>query len=327
MKKVYTTTEEQIARLRGRGVVIEDEAFAAQVLERENYYHLVNGYKELFLDRSYTGPDERYRRGTRFTELVALYEFDRELRITFLRYILEVENNIKSVLAHDFAGKYGHAGYLQIAHFDTDTEGADPAPSAEKLGRVADLISKLQREIANQLNRNNPMVSHNILTYGYVPLWVLVNTLSLGIVSSFYSCLHQRDQNDVGRPFALKPDEMERYLPMLTLFRNACAHNERLYNLRSLRRSGKPAAIKTTDLHLALRLEGGQRNNPTQGKNDLFAVCIILKRMLGRKSFSRFYSTVEQLLYEVESGFVTATRAELLEAMGFPENWAEIETL
>ena len=322
MQKVFLTIPEQIARLRGRGLEIPDERFAAQILEKENYYHLINGYKELFLDRS--APCERYRAGTQFSEFVALYEFDRELRILFLRHILEVENDVKSVLSHKFAGRYGLSGYLKIESFDT---GNPPGSSPDRLREVAELITKLQREISNQLSRNNPMISHNLLTYGCVPLWVLVNSLSFGIVSNFYSLLRERDKNEIGRTFSLRPDEMESYLPMLALFRNACAHNERLYSLKSLRRSGKPNAIKTTSVHRALHLPERQKNNPACGKNDLFAVVVILKRMLRRKSFSELYAALEQLIYEAESGFVTATKGELLAAMGFPENWAEIEQL
>ena len=71
-----------------------------KIIELENYYNLINGYKPLFLKQS--GSDETYKEGTRFEEVYALYIFDRELRNLFMRYILEIENNIKSVLAHDF---------------------------------------------------------------------------------------------------------------------------------------------------------------------------------------------------------------------------------
>lgn len=81
------------------------------------------------------------------------------------------------------------------------------------------------------------MISHYMLEYGYVPLWVLVNALTLGSISKFYSYLSQKDQNDIGRRFLLKPDEMNSVLQVLTIFRNACAHDERLYNLKAMRRS------------------------------------------------------------------------------------------
>ena len=62
-----------------------------KIIEMENYYNLINGYKGLFLDKSYTGSDEAYLPGTKFDEVYALYLFDRELRNIFIRYILEIE--------------------------------------------------------------------------------------------------------------------------------------------------------------------------------------------------------------------------------------------
>ena len=62
------------------------------------------------------------------------------------------------------------------------------------------------------------MISHYMLEYGYVPLWVLVNALTLGSINKFYSYLSQKDQNDIGRHFKLKPDEMNSFLQVLTIF-------------------------------------------------------------------------------------------------------------
>ncbi|WP_417045360.1 Abi family protein [Enterocloster sp.] len=64
-------------------------------------------------------------------------------------------------------------------------------------------------------------------------MWVLVNTLTIGTISVFYSHLEQQDQNNIGRFFSLKPDELKTILQVLTLYRNACAHDERLYNVWS----------------------------------------------------------------------------------------------
>ena len=108
MDKKFTTTNAQLRKLRSRGLVIANGSRAKGIIEKENYYNLINGYKELFLDPTYAGSDEQYRAGTNFNELYALYLFDRELRNIYIKYILEIENNVKSILSHDFSKKYGH---------------------------------------------------------------------------------------------------------------------------------------------------------------------------------------------------------------------------
>ncbi|MDR2569750.1 MAG: Abi family protein, partial [Oscillospiraceae bacterium] len=111
MDKLFMTTNAQMRLLRGRGLHISG-SYEKRILEKENYYNVINGYKSLFLDNTYQGQDECYKAGTQFKELYALFLFDRELRSLFLRYILEVENNVRSIIAHDFSKKYGHDNYL-----------------------------------------------------------------------------------------------------------------------------------------------------------------------------------------------------------------------
>lgn len=253
--------------------------------------------------------------------------FDRELRNIFIRYILEIENNVKSVLAHDFSGKYGHDNYLKVSNFDTSVKRWERKTSAQKIGDVSDLISKLQHEIARQLDKNNPMISHYMLEYGYVPLWVLVNALTLGSISKFYSYLSQKDQNDIGRHFMLKPDEMNSFLQVLTIFRNACAHDERLYNLKALRRSMKPNSIRTMPIHTKLGIPVGTDNNPVCGKNDLFAIVIIFKIMLSKSSFNTFVRALKKQLDILNKALTTINITAVTDAMGLPANWEDIQTI
>ena len=187
--RVFKETQDQIIIQQGRGLQILNDATTQRIIEAENYYKLFNGYKEPFLDS--TKPDETYLPGTKFEEVYALYLFDRELRNIFIRYILEIENNVKSVLAHEFSRKYGYDNYLKVANFDTSIKPGERKTKAQKVGEISDLISNLQHEVARQLSKNNSMVSHYMLNYGYIPLWVLVNTLTIGTISVFYSHLEQ----------------------------------------------------------------------------------------------------------------------------------------
>lgn len=289
MDKEYSTTNSQLRILRSRGLIIKNVSRAKRIIEFENYYNLINGYKDLFIDKSYDGSDEKYKTNTDFNEIYALYLFDRELRSLFLRYILEIENNLKSVIAHEFSSKYGHDNYLKISNFNTSISKQEGKKTAsQKYGEIADIITNLQREISNQLKKNSPMISHHILNYGYVPLWVLINTLSLGTVSIFYSNLKQQDQNNIGRKFSLKPNELSKFLFILAIFRNACAHDERFYNLKSRKKDGSPNSIKDTIIHTKLGIKKNSSNNFVCGKNDLFAIVIILKLILPKSSFNKF---------------------------------------
>ena len=169
--RIFKEIYDQIAIQQSRGLKISNDVITQRIIESENYYKLFNGYKKPFLDS--TKPDETYLSGTKFDEIYSLYLFDRELRNLFIRYILEIENNVKSVLAHEFSRKYGHDNYLRVSNFDTSVQLGERKTRAQKVGEISDLISNLQHEVARQLSKNNSMISHYMLDYGYVPLWVL----------------------------------------------------------------------------------------------------------------------------------------------------------
>ena len=313
-------------KLRSRGLDINGSRHK-KILEKENYYNIINGYKDLFLDKTYTGNDEKYINGSSFNEIYELYLFDRELRMYFMRYILEIENNIKSVLSHKFSKEYGHDNYLKIKNFNTSLRPNERKTAAQKVGEVSELISRIQSEISRQLQKNNSMISHSMLDYGYVPLWVLVNTLTLGTISMFYSYMKQRDQNNVAREFNLQINEFTNIIFVLSIFRNACAHDERLYNLKAVKKNLRPNMISTFPIHSQLNIPVDGNQNPICGKNDLFAVVIIFKLILSKTSFNKFIYSIKGEIEKLGKELVTISIDDVLSEMGFPSNWFDIKSI
>lgn len=95
---------------------------AKRDLENENYYNVINGYKELFLqvDRNgkYVVP-EVYKSGTQFDELFSLYKLDRKMRNTLLEYLLVFETHIKSRIAYYFSKKLNNQMDSYVNDFKT----------------------------------------------------------------------------------------------------------------------------------------------------------------------------------------------------------------
>lgn len=86
--KEYKTYRQLITILRNRGMVIQkgsQGSRAMEILEQENFYNVINGYKDLFLDPASTPAAEKYKTGATFNEVYALYSFDREVRHIYLK--------------------------------------------------------------------------------------------------------------------------------------------------------------------------------------------------------------------------------------------------
>ena len=90
--KIFKTLDEQLAILEERGLVIQDYDKAKAILFRENYF-FINGYRRLFAK---SPKSDQFITGTTFEELYATFTFDRGLRNLMFKYLLIIENNIKS---------------------------------------------------------------------------------------------------------------------------------------------------------------------------------------------------------------------------------------
>lgn len=89
--KVATTVEEQIERLKNRGMSIDNEDFAKEILMDVGYYRL--GFYWFPLEEKYPERDNRdhkFKEGASFMTSVHLYEFDRAFRNILSNYLLDI---------------------------------------------------------------------------------------------------------------------------------------------------------------------------------------------------------------------------------------------
>lgn len=303
-EKIFRDTRIQIGILKSRGVIIKKKKWAKQTIRTVNYYNLINGYKEPFLQIGTTY--EKYISGTTLEEIYALYEFDRKLRIITLEYILEIEKQVKSLVAYCFSKVHGHKNYLNLENFDTQ--------GIKKYNQVCDLLSNLYKKISLNIDKDLS-VSHYVNGKNYLPLWVLVNTLSMGDISKFYSNMIQQERNDVARrlKWGVREHQLASCLFFLSTIRNRCAHDERLYSYLSY-----------IDLCNNKYFRYFHRTSDT---NNYFAVMIAFKMLLSDKRYQTYHQQIEHLFSELDSHLSTISVKKIRGIMGIPNNWRRLKTL
>lgn len=180
LRKPYRSVNEQLRILRSRGMAVD--AGAGHVLRREGYYPIVNGYKDLFLDRKacLTAGDDRYGTGARFDDLYALFLFDRELRELLFSSITRAEAALKAVCAHEFTGLHPDEvnPYLNPDYYDSRCRPSAMALIDKVFKRILELDGNPRNrgDYGGKAYIRHCMEDHN----GQVPLWVLANDLSFG---------------------------------------------------------------------------------------------------------------------------------------------------
>lgn len=67
----YTTTEQQIEKLKSQNLIIEDANFAKEMLTLFGYSNLIKSYREPYVVTS--GGQKIYRSGVTFEQIFSLY--------------------------------------------------------------------------------------------------------------------------------------------------------------------------------------------------------------------------------------------------------------
>ena len=306
VEKQFKNLDEQVEIFKHKGMTINDDKYAKQILLRENYFFL-NGYRHLFMQ-----DDRKFLEGTTIEEMYSLFLFDRSFRTIVFKYLLVIENNLKSITSYQLSKKYGYRerDYLRNKNFNQD-------PSRQR--QVNDLISKMKRQIRVNGSQHSATL-HYVSNYGYIPLWILVKVLSFGIVGEMYSILKPEDQRDIAKVYGIDVDDFIVYLPILANYRNLCAHEDILYENKTQKE------IDDTIYHKMLNLKQVD-NEYVQGKNDLFALIIIMKQMLQAEDFKNMSLELENVVQTLDYNLHTIKLEKVLNRMGFPLNWQDLSKI
>jgi abortive infection bacteriophage resistance protein len=305
MGKNFLTFTQQVEYLKNeKNIVIPDTEYAESMLQQIGYSSLLGGYKQLFR----LPLTKKYRPGTTFDEIVALYQFDAELREIFLKYLLQIERHIGNLMAYYFTEIHGisQAEYLNPDNYNN-------------CQRNKNLVSGLIRKIYGAVNsKEYKYVNYYRQQYGNIPLWITTSVLTFGSLSKMYVVFPQSLRAKISKHFvAVNQKQLERYLSVLTKYRNVCAHGDRLFTYKIFDQ------IYDTSLHSKLAIPK-QGNQFIYGKQDLFAVVIIFRYLLPKQDFLNFKRRLAHEIRKVTKNLEHITESELLEQMGFPPNWGNI---
>jgi len=313
--KPYKTIDEQIAIMQSRNIEIDTNA--NMILDNENYYIVINGYKDPFLVDSTTNPDG-FVQGTRFSEIYCLYLFDRRLRSAFLSQLLNIERHIKAKIAHEFAKNHNHE-YLNKTSFNYFNSSSTKITDKMRLQnqQIDELIIDINQELDNPKNK---YVEHYKNNYPEVPIWVLINSFTMGTTSKFYKLMCESEKNAISKQYHMNPSVLDSALYFVTHFRNICAHDQRIYNERILKKR-----IAATSIHQKLNISKNQTGNYIKGINDVFALIIIFKQISAIDEFTLFITSIQDSVEWLYSNLHSIPIVSILDRMGFPSNWMDIK--
>lgn len=305
IKPFVTYTDQINILIQKKQLNISDLSYAEEKLHDIGYYSLISGYKDIF----YNPMTRMYASSTKFSDIVALYEFDENLRSLVFKYICHIEQKIRSLISYAFCETFSEN---QVAYLNSSSYNISKKNSRD----ISKLISMLTYE--STINMEHSYVVYQRNTYGNVPLWVIMKTLTLGQTSKMYSFMLPSIKAKVSIHYSnITEKELIQYLKVLTVFRNICAHNERLFSYKSR------FEIPDTILHKKMNIpkKGSQY---LSGKHDMFALIIAFRYLLTKEDFKSFKKELTKLINAFSNTTSVSQKNKLLLAMHFPTNWSNI---
>jgi abortive infection bacteriophage resistance protein len=214
--KPQLSIKDQIKLLQSRGMIFDDMVHAEHCLQHISYYRL-RAYA-IYFESDPNPSVHGFVRGTTFDQIMALYNFDRHLRLTLLDAIERIEIAVRGSWAHHMAMKYGPHGYLRASIY-----------KSRKL--YAGNRGVLEGEIKRS---HDDFIEHYRQKYDdpkLPPIWMISEVVSLGQLSKWQTSLKERsDVVAIAQPFLLHYDVYLAFVHHLATIRNVCAHHGRLWN-------------------------------------------------------------------------------------------------
>ncbi|GAB3203115.1 abortive infection bacteriophage resistance protein [Pontibacter aydingkolensis] len=95
-RKAAISIDDQIEQLKSRGLIVPDEAKAKQVLENISYYRLAGYWWSMQSDKV----SHSFKSNSTFDNILAIYNFDRELRLLLFDVIEKIEIGFRTKLIY-----------------------------------------------------------------------------------------------------------------------------------------------------------------------------------------------------------------------------------
>ena len=215
--KQETTIEDQIEQLKARGLQISDDSMARHYLSNISYYRLAGYWWPMQADKI----NHTFKPNSKFEDVIALYNFDRELRLLFFDIIERIEIGLRTKMIYHLSHEHG-AWWFQKSELFINTR--------EYIKTIAAIEEELDRS-------KDIFIKDHIKRYKsdlrFPPAWKTLEITTFGGLSKLYGNLKPSvkskdtiaaELNTVNHTF------LPSWLLSIAQIRNICAHHGRLWN-------------------------------------------------------------------------------------------------
>ena len=293
--KQILTIEQQIQSYIDAGMEIESYDQVEDALRTIGYYRL-RGYSF----QLYNNDSKKYVVGTKFENILQLYQFDQKLSNLIFSMISKIEvalrvRLVEALLIHN------DVLILQDSSIFKDKK----------------MYWRNMSTISSEIARSNDVfIKHNFKNHeGEIPVWAIVEVLSFGTMSKIIKNLktgldsayvilanNYKYVSKKGTLIRLSQKMFTSWVQGISILRNMCAHNSRIYN---------------RTIHTTPEILDVDKIIPTTSHNGVYQILLAMKYLrTSNQEWMEFVNKLEKLLEENQDVIDLA-------AMNMPIDWKE----
>ena len=267
-------------------------SYQKQQLISYGYYHGYKGYR-------FVRNNNNRLPYTDFSEVVAVIEYDNNLKTALYPELMFIETAIKNIVCNESVSGLKSATFEHIYKTRMMDNTTNTRLQAKRLKLRNAVYSKLSSRYHDEEGKDNQMVRHFYNRGEDAPLWVVFEILYLSDLASFFECLNETVREGILTQLNMLDISIDTNKTLLSsmlytlkALRNSVAHNNIIFDTRF-----KDRKINTV-LKKWVEKETSIQNISLYSLIDyIIIVCCILKRV----DFSKTRATNLLEKYRVEN--------------------------
>ncbi len=211
------TIQQHIEQLRQRGLAIANEELATHYLSQVSYYRLAGYWWSMQSDKE----QHIFKPNSRFEDVVALYNFDRELRIILFDVIEKIEISLRSKLIYHLSHEFDPWWFQNTGIFQD---------SGALIETLASIKEEVDRSKDTFIREHKKKYKDDLR---FPPAWKTLELTSFGSLSKLYGNLKNtiQSKDTIAKELgAVNHTYLPSWLQSIAQIRNYCAHHSRLWN-------------------------------------------------------------------------------------------------
>ena len=292
--KNFITYNQQMRKLKNDKHIYCSGKKKKKILVRMGYFNIVNGYKLPFTCGTDSKGNHVYLPNTSLEHLYKLKNFDDNLRLFLLRYITQIEEEVRTLTGYKFEQSNNDG---KIPWYDANAY----SPSSRLQNRMNAISSAYSELSSSQLD----YVKFYMDNHTSIPTWIMIKVVNFStfinilnnskpvVTHSICKLYNMIDSN--GKP---NVKLLIGSLHWLRKVRNSCAHNERIFCIHQAQNSQNRNNGRIIENYISSLRPSYSRDSDKR----IFDLLVYFKYYLPDAEYKEMMSIFQQMLIDLRCG-------------------------